>query len=240
MSEAILSRGRGEADSKKGALERRLRQNVLDVHTAERAFSSERTRAGWWIGGVGILVGIVGCFTAAVVAVSHQPQTRYAIIDNYTGRITQTVSAEDAPSAYGDKVVAFYLASYVELRERFAWQLDPEQYHRATAMSVPDEQKRYAEVRRSNPPTAKYGKDGWARVDKWVAFTKREVGRDKTFVYDVQFDLAELLLNAAQVKRSRKTARLIFQFRPELLQLDQDAVRNPAGLMVISYTSTVD
>jgi type IV secretory pathway component VirB8 len=215
--------------------------DVVQVHMAEKAFNKELSRAGWWVGGIGALVGVLGVAAAAAIAISHQPKTLYKVIDNSSGTITMSFGAIDAPSHYGLEIVKRSLTDYIELRERFVWQLDDESFHRVQTMSSLDEQKRYADDRQAANLGERYGTTGYARVTRIISFTPRPMGKDKTYEYDVQFVVSEVLAsNTNTIVTTHKTARIAFQFHPELKMSDEDRAHNESGLYVISYNATVD
>ena len=214
---------------------------VIAAHDAERAYNRERSRAGWWIGGIGAAIGVLGVAAATTVAIYAKPVRIYTEIDDAAGLIRDSYGAKDAPDHFNERVINHYLSEYVGLRERFVWQMDPETDHRVKVMSAPAEQQRYQADRDKNNPADRYGMTGYARVTHYTAFTQRAKGKDKTLEYDVQFIKSELLASDnGQIKTSHMTARIVFQMHPELLMNDQDRLDNEAGLMVISYNSAAD
>jgi type IV secretory pathway component VirB8 len=57
----------------------------------------------------------------------------------------------------------------------------------------------------------------------------------------VQFVKSEVLAsNLTHPVDTRMTARMVFQFHPELLMSDQDRLANESGLMVIAYNANPD
>jgi type IV secretion system protein VirB8 len=215
--------------------------DVIFAHEAEKAYNRERSRAGWWVGGIGALIGVLGVAAATTVAIYAKPVRVYTEIDDASGVIHDSYGAKDAPDHFNERVISHYLSEYVGLRERFVWQMDPETDHRIKLMSAPDEQARYQAERDKNNPAERYGEHGYARVTHYTAFTLRGKGKDKTLEYDVQFIKGELLaIGDGQVRTSHMTARVVFQMHPELLMSDQDRLDNEAGLMVISYNSSAD
>lgn len=216
--------------------------DVIANHNAERQFNAERSRAGWWIGGIGVAVGVLGIIASTVTAIAVKPETRYREIDQSEGVIHASYGAKDAPDHFSDRVIRHYLAEHIELQEQFVWQLDPKTDHRIKLQSSPDEQKRYQARRDSENPLEKYGVNGYASVT-WFdpnGFTLRAKGKDKTFEYDVQFIKSELLASSNQVTKSHMTARIVFQFHPEIMMSDEDRLDNEAGLYVIAYNSSRD
>jgi type IV secretion system protein VirB8 len=218
-----------------------LFQSVIQDHKAEQSFARVKSRAAWWIGGIGAAIGVIGmcCGTAAVVYL--KPVVQYTTIDTATGAIVESFGAKDAPKHFNERVIERYLTDYIELRERFVWQLDPETFHRVTLMSSPEEQKRYKLERDKQDPAKLYGMNGYARVTHIGPFRKTGNGRDGTLEYDVQFTKSELLsANMTRPKTVHMTARIGFQFHPELPMSEQDRHHNEAGLYVVYYNASAD
>lgn len=228
-------------DDRAPKLREAIFQEVLSVHEAQQHYNQERSRAGWWVGGIGAAIGLIGVASAAVMAANFAPVARFTVIDESSGTVRKSFGAKDAPDLFTDRVTRRYLTEYVELRERFVWQIDNEADHRVKIMSSPAEQARYAADRAKESPMSRYGLNGYARVTKFVNFQLRSKGKDKTFEYDVQFVKSEVLAsNLTAAVTTRMTARIVFQFHPELKMADQDRLHNEAGLMVISYSANPD
>jgi type IV secretory pathway component VirB8 len=215
--------------------------DVIAAHEAEQYYNRERSRAGWWVGGIGAALGVLGVCAATVMAVCARPAVRYTEIDDSSGVVRESFGAKDAPDHFNDRVTNHYLREYIGLRESFVWQMDPETDHRVKLMSSPGEQRRYQADRDANPPADRYGMSGYARVTHWTAFTLRAKGKDRALEYDVQFVKGELLAgNTGQVRTTHMTARIVFAFHPELPMNDQDRLDDESGLMVLSYNASAD
>lgn len=214
--------------------------DVIAAHKAEQYYNKERSRAGWWTGCIGAAIGLAGVLSAAVVAIAHKPVVRYTEINTDTGVIRESIGAADAPDHFNERVVRHYLGEYVAAQEEYVWQLDPTIDHRVKLMSTPQEQARYAERRIKDNLGSKYGMIGYSRVVRWGDFNLHAKGADKTLEYDVQFIKGEVLANTTIPKETRMTARIVFQFHPELSMNSQDRIDNEAGLMVIHYSSSAD
>lgn len=215
--------------------------DVIAAHREADVYNRERSRAGWWVGGIGAGIGVLGIVAATAMAIHYEPKRIYTEIDDASGLIRDSFAATDAPSHFNNQVINHYLSEYVGLRERWVWQMDPETDHRVKLMSSPDEQARYQADRAKDAPAERYGMNGYARVTHFTAFTLRARGKDRTLEYDVQFIKSELLASdSGQIKTSHMTARVVFQMHPEITMSDQDRLDNEAGLYVISYNSSAD
>lgn len=214
--------------------------DVLHVHEAEKNFNKERSRAGWWAGGIGSAIGVLGVLSTLVVAVSHQPQVRYTEIDDASGVVRMSWEAKDAPDHYNDRVIKRYLREHIENYLTFTWQLDPQYDYRVKLMSSPDEQKRYAAWRAERDLGTRYGTTGYARVTKFTGWQPRATGKDKTLEWDVQCVLSEVLANTTRVVESRWTVRVAFQFHPEVAMSEADREVNESGLYVVMLNPVQD
>lgn len=235
-------------DKEDVALRGLIFQDVIQEHQAEKAYGRDRTRLWRFAGIAGMAIGVCGmaCGTAAIIYMV--PKVSTTVIDNAAGVIMPSFGAEDAPKHYSERVRRHYIAEYTGLRESFVWQMDPVTDHRIKLMSSPAEQARYQAERDKHNPLDRYGMKGYARVVRFEvnSFKDRsgtgdDAGKDDTLEYDVQFVKGEVLaLNPSVVTESRMTARIVFQFHPELAMTEQDRLDNESGMMVISYNSSVD
>lgn len=216
--------------------------SVTRMHQREEQAAASLSRAGWWVGGIGAGIGVLGmtCLTAALIYIT--PPVRYTVIDKQTGVIEESFGAKDAPAHFSQRVIEHYLAEYVRLREQWVWQLDPQTYHRVAIMSSPDEQKRYVAERAKENPGKLYGQDGYARVDVDPHMVPHAKGRDGTLEYDVRFTKTALLAtNPGKPVTTREVAHVSFQFHPELpMASQQDRIDNEAGLYVVFYSKSTD
>jgi hypothetical protein len=90
--------------------------DVLAVHAAEKQYNRERSRADWWVGGIGAAIGVLGLPTATVEAMYAKPVRLYTEIDDASGVIHEAYGAKDAPDHFNDRVVRHYLSEYINLR----------------------------------------------------------------------------------------------------------------------------
>jgi type IV secretory pathway component VirB8 len=213
---------------------------VIAAHTAADRFARERWRAGWWVGGIGATIGLVASCAMMVVVAYHRPQIRYREIDPVSGVIRASYPAADAPRHFNTQVIQHYLSEYISARESFVWQIDAVLDHRIKIMSSPEEQRRYQMDREKRNPGKLYGAIGYARVTRWIGW--RQAGKEKnTYEYEVQFELGELLAaDPTRAREVRKTARIVFEFHPELMMSEADRIDNEAGLVVFFYNSSED
>lgn len=215
---------------------------VVSYHQAEQRIERGWYRAGWWVGAAGAAVGVLGMACAAAAMLYLKPVVRYTTIDTTTGIIRDSFGAADAPQHFSETVIERALADYINLRERFVWQLDPVSFHLVTLMSSPEEQKRYVADRAREDPAHVYGMNGYARVTHFYPpFKRRGAGRDGTLEYEVHFDKSAVTAaNPGKVETKRMTVYIAFQFHPELAMNDQDRLANETGLYVVSYNPTAD
>jgi type IV secretion system protein VirB8 len=212
---------------------------VISFRAEERRFDRDRRHAGWWIGGIGAAIGVLGMVCAAsVLPLKQPPKPIYLEVDRSTGWVGEVAGAADAPKLFTDGLAERALREYIQDRESYVWQTDDQAFHLVALESSPDEQKRYAEDRRQHPPSVTFGRDGYARCDNWH-FTRRGNGKDSTIEYEVRFYKTETKGGAVGLPQPW-TALVALQFHPELTMSSQDRLINPAGLQVVSYSSFAD
>lgn len=216
----------------------------VSAHKAEQEYNRTLSKAGWWVGGIGAGIGVLGMTAAVACMIWLTPRVVYRTIDLGTGIISESFGAKDAPAHFNERVIRHYIAGYIENREQFVWQTDPSTDHLVKLMSAPAEQQRYADEKAKLNAGERYGLTGYARVKKFVWWKPIDTSsaRDKTLEYDVQFIKTEVLASdPSRTVDTRETARIIFQFHPELpVPSDQDRLDNEAGLMVINYHADAD
>ena len=214
---------------------------VISFRAAERKFDRDRKCAGWWIGGIGAAIGVLGMVCAAsVFPLKQPPQTRFLEVDRSTGWVGEIAGAKDAPELFNDRVIERDLREYINARESYIWQTDAQTFHLVAMESSPDEQQRYAAERQKHPPSVVYGRDGYAACDNWH-FKRRTAGKDGTgtIEYEARFYKTEAK-DGATPKTQPWTATVDFQFHPELAISSQDVSLNPDGLQVVSYSAFPD
>ena len=98
--------------------------DVIAARNAERAYNRERSRAGWWVGGIGAAIGVLACGALTAVAIYAKPVRIYTVIDSAAGVIYDSYGAQDAPAHFG------WLSAFVGLdmpassaltQQRLAW-----------------------------------------------------------------------------------------------------------------------
>lgn len=70
--------------------------DVIAARNAERAYNRERSRAGWWVGGIGAAIGVLACGALTAVAIYAKPVRIYTVIDSAAGVIYDSYGAQDA------------------------------------------------------------------------------------------------------------------------------------------------
>ena len=83
-----------------------LFNDIIAAHRAADIYNRERSLAGWWVGGIGSGIGVLGMLALVVVVVTNQPQVRFTEIDDASGQIHESFGAKDAPAHFNDRVAA--------------------------------------------------------------------------------------------------------------------------------------
>lgn len=198
-------------------------------------------KAGFWVGGVGAGIGVLGMVCAATLFPLKSREVDYYTVNQETGWAGPSVSAKDAPTLFTAQVMEAALQYYVELRENYLFETDEIAFHRVTLMSTPDEQVRYKTMH--DDPSSPYKKlrdRGYIQVSNFQIFPIGD-GKFRTHEYVVKFD--RRLMTAGQpapLKGDTVTMQIALQFHPEYPMSTPDRRLNVTGLQVLSYRQRFD
>lgn len=196
--------------------------------------------AGWWIGGIGAAVGLLGVGAACAIAFAWTPPPpEFVLVDRQTREVFQPVKAADAPSLFSEDTARAYLRQFVEYCEEYRYETAKLKSERCALFMTPARQGRYAEWFKSaaDGPVQRYGYTGSATAGR-LAYSKVGTGRAGTEVWWVRFNKVETV-NRATVCRPW-ILQVQFQWHPELRMTPEDRTINLAGFQAIDFTSQPD
>lgn len=211
-------------------------------YRAERAMmGAAALKAGFWIGGIGATIGVLGMVCAATLFPLKTREVEYYTVNQNTGYVGPSVGAKDAPTLFNQQVAEFALREYVELRENYQFETDPIAFHRVTLMSSPDEQVRYKAMHDAPMAPARALRDhGYVQTTNFQFWLVGD-GKAKTREYVVKFDRYEMHAGQpAPLRGDPYTAQVSFQFHPEYPMSAPDRRLNVYGLQVTSYRVEAD
>ena len=197
-------------------------------------------RAGWWVGGTGAGIGLLGMAAAcAVVFGWSPPPPEFVLVDRQTREVFQPVKAADAPSLFSEDTARSYLRQFVEYCEEYRFETAKMKSERCSLFLSPEQQARYAKwfAESADGPIKRFGYGGSATADR-LGFSKDGVGRGKTEVWWVRFNKVETV--------DRTTTchpwimQVQFRWRPELRMSQEDRSINLAGFQAIHFNSQPD
>lgn len=203
------------------------------------AASRAMRRAGFWVGGVGVGVGLLGIAAACAVAFAWEPPAPdYVMVDRQTRELFRPVKAIDAPTVFSEDTARAALRDLVEYCEEYRWETAKRSSDRCALFLAPGEQERFAErFRGPEGPVRRLGYAGTATAES-LSFTPQGQGRGRTEVWWVRY-------NRVEVANRTTTCRpwfvsVQFRWRPELRMSPEDRSINLGGLQATHYTSEPD
>jgi type IV secretory pathway component VirB8 len=221
---------------------------------AARADEIRRTgrayrRMGLVAGAVGAVVGVLGMGTAAWTLTHVEPtRQHFAVIEPETGRVLETLAAEDAPTRFTDDTARQYLRRFIETCDGYQPTLDPSslerQFQRCAVLLTEPLQRNYQQYfSRSNleSPQLLLGRLGVRTPENLRYFKYPEQGR--TLVWRVTYTRVETTQTASGAGTTRRvpmTAMVWFRWRPEAKMSLEDRTWNTAGMQVESFTIEPD
>lgn len=223
-----------------------FKASLARYESAERDSETIRRNSRLTLAG-GIVLGLMGMGYGLVIQfrapIPEPPQ--YILVHDAGGTIDRPLAAIDAPRIFGETVRERALRDFIVACEGYmpeTWQrID---FHTCMILATPAEQKRRdADIGRLGPhyPPAVFGANGWAMPTKFLAFVKLgEIGTapTQTFHYQVRYERTEI--ENGRELRPHYTADITFSFRPDLKISADDRLLNPAGIQVLSFSTTKD
>lgn len=205
--------------------------NQVASYEANRLATFERkARAGFAVGAVGLLAGILGC--AAVLALTPLKTVVPLVfrVDNTTGAVERIYDVQAGPMEATEATRRYFLWQYVRLRQGYAQAEAQPNFEAVTLMSSHQVQQEYsAFFRGSNPnsPQVLLGRNGTASL-VWVSTSF--LGPRLAQVRFVQNERK----GDTQLPQKRMVATIGFDFAPGQVSSSTMNV-NPLGFVVTSY-----
>ena len=214
--------------------------NEVASYSSEIMLAARRARStGWLVGAIGTAVGVLGILSAASLFPLKRTEVQFFEVDRSTGYIGASLAATDAPRLFSQQTAYHALRDYVDAREGYVPETDDLMFHKAAIMSAPDEQQRYAAMRKAplSPPNA-LGRTGYVRIDNFH-ISQIGSGKGQTFVYLARFD--RVVVRGGQAEPVEHwSATIQFQWHPELPMSAQDRLINPGGFQAVAYQAQPD
>ncbi len=215
---------------------KRLFDEANALQTDRYLMGRAAIKAGFWVGGIGAVIGVAGMVCAATLFPLKTRVVEYYTVNQNTGYVGPSVGAADAPTLYNAQVAEAALQTYVELRENYLFETDAIAFHRVTLMSTPDEQARYKAMHDDPKAPARALRDhGYIQIENFQFWPVGD-GKSRTHEYVVKFD--RRVMPAGQPvppKGDPYTVQIAFQFHPEYPMASPDRRLNVTGLQVLSY-----
>ena len=197
-------------------------------------------RMGFLVGAAGLLIGIAGIGMAATLFPLKQTVVRYAVVNETTGEVGESIGPADAPRLFSEGTARQYLRMFVEACDGYLWETRALSSHRCALLLTPDQQARYAEwfsPRNPESPQVAFGRNGSVRPDQF-RFTRLGDGRGDTQAWQVRYVRIEMKDGRAARRPWMMTVQ--FQWRPQLAMTDNDRTLNLAGFQALDYVSQPD
>ncbi len=202
-------------------------------------------KLGLWFGGAGAVATMLLATVTTIVLLRApvQQPAQYIPVNQETGIVGASVGAADAPKLFNDMVAERSMRDFLVRCEGYIPQtFERVDYHSCMIMATTEEQKRReADIGKDGPryPVKLFGPKGWAMPTQFLAFTKLTEGPQKTLNYEVRYERTEVSATGV-LTRPRYTAKISFQWHPELTMDAQDRLLNPSGFLCTSFSTTKD
>lgn len=214
-------------------------KETLSFHAAEAKLRRAFNRTGWIVGAAGLLVGLAGVGTVAVMLPLKQTVVKFVEVDSSTGWVGDATAARDAPRMFSERVAHQYLRRYIEAREGYNPVDDQRQWDAVRTMTSAEAFEGYNAWRKSDlAPVKQLQTAGHVDVNNF-SFSKAVKEANNTLSYTVKFQRREVKgQNVGPIKAWH--ADISFQWHPEMTQSEPDSEVNPGGMQVMSYRAEED
>ncbi len=209
----------------------------------------ERRTLGFWVGGAGMVGGLLVLATALVVVAKQppvQPQ-KYVLVDKAWGAVVPAADQKDAPLLYPEATRRAELRALIVACEGYVPQSwAKSDFHTCMIRLTPDEQKRRnLDIGVDGPryPPKALGASGYAMptdfpLGAFVLLGSSGTPPNEVYHYTVRYERTEVIAGVEQ--HARYTADIVFTFRPDLKISAADALANPARMQVESFSTIKD
>lgn len=205
-----------------------------------RRYGRSYRRMGFFVGTAGLLVGLAGIALAASLLPLKQTVVRFAVVNETTGEVGESIGPADAPRLFSEGTARQYLRMFVEACDGYLWETRVLNAHRCALLMTAEQQARYAEwfsPRNPDSPQVVFGRNGSVRPDQF-RFTRLGDARGDTQAWQVRYVRLEMKDGRAARRPWMMTVQ--FQWRPQLAMSDNDRTLNLAGFQALDYVSQPD
>ena len=207
------------------------------------AFGKSSRRAGWYVGGIGACLGLLGMAAGVMAFAMWKPaEPIYALIAP-NGEVTRAIRSSDAPQSFTEGTSRQYLRMFVETCESYRFETAKVTSRRCSIMLSPQQQERYAaDFAPSNPksPQARFGRTGEVRIQSdSITATRYGTARGVEF-WTIRFVKIETAgRNGGATCRPWMTT-VQFAWLPQVEMLPEDREFNLAGFQAVTFDSQPD
>jgi type IV secretory pathway component VirB8 len=212
------------------------------VYRDVRSFYGMRERLRTCLNWAGVGFGAMGvvCVTASAIGWTillplKSTVVQYREIDHANGQITSGVAAEDAEALFGPREAAHYLQQFIDDWEGYDPHLDQRHWEVVREMASPEVFSQYAAWRKSDvSPVKQLGTAGHVKISG-ADFSPH--GKDgDTYEYTVRYRRQEIRDDAVGPVRQMSNV-VAFKWHPRAAMTVQEAIDNPGGMEVVSYST---
>lgn len=114
--------------------------------TDKVAEAQKSKKIAWYVATAGMVIGLLGVASTAMVATQEPPSPVVIRVDQSTGIVDVATTLKNSKENYEESVNKFFTQLYVRYREGYSSELKEEYYYNVGLMSVGVEQQKYFEA----------------------------------------------------------------------------------------------
>lgn len=209
------------------------------------ALRERSTRNAWRIAAAAVVVGLLGMAIGVAQSLRPAPAPVPIVVDRTTGEaiVAAPLSALTVPAIAA--VDQHHAAVYVRARESYHYQFLKRDYEQVARMSTPEVFAPYAS--RYTGEAALQTKWGTSQEHRITIVSARpsatsQAGRrgEMIVTYDREIRSSQSGTLSLTPSTTRHVATVIYEYRPESMQLDLDRIENPLGFVVTAYRTEAE
>lgn len=193
------------------------------------------TRAGFAVGGVGLLIAVLAIVAVVVMLPLKQTDVELYTVDNHTGRVEHVTRVSKTSLTANEAYQKAMTANYVNLRERYVYPALQDDYQTVQRYNAPQVNDDYLALYAGKNAPDKVYNNGANTVKIDVISNVITDGTDPDKVATVRYKKIIRRLADNSIRTEYWDAHFTFNSDPSREMSDEERESNPFGFTVTSW-----
>lgn len=198
-------------------------------------------KTAWLVACIFILYSLLLTITFAFLLPLKETQPYVIRVDNNTGYTDIIPSLTDDTFTPDEALDRFWVANYVELREKYVYETLQQDYERVQLYGTSDINRQYIDYYKSeNAPHKMYGSDSSIEVKILSINLGTSAGETITKTATVRAELTKVNLSTNERSMKRIFTTIAYDYNPNISLPLKLRTSNPLGFQILSYTVDIE